>query len=104
MYSSNDFNSFEISTPAELLNQPLASAVLQIRKALPRKVPISEFEFIDHPGNTSIDQALKELYAIDAIDTMGQLTGILLRLNKIACIFYVHASLFFMQSTFYNQI
>lgn len=72
LYTETAFESLEATTDAEIKRANLASVVLQL-KAMGIKDVLS-FDFIDPPSRGALLRAFELLYALEALDTKGNLT------------------------------
>lgn len=61
-------------TPPEILRSSLLSAVLQL-KSLPLQVDVLSFDFLDKPTTESLQDALRQLFVIGAINCDGAITA-----------------------------
>lgn len=54
-------------TLPEIQRTPLLGAVLHL-KSLPLNIDVLTFDFVDPPARTSLEEALRQLHVLDAID------------------------------------
>uniref|UniRef100_A0A7N0T0X3 RNA helicase n=1 Tax=Kalanchoe fedtschenkoi TaxID=63787 RepID=A0A7N0T0X3_KALFE len=63
-------------TVPEILRSSLAGSVLYLKSLDLPDIDILEFDFLDPPSLESLEDALKQLYLIDAIDENGLITSV----------------------------
>lgn len=63
-------------TVPEILRSSLAGSVLYLKSLDLPDIDILKFDFLDAPSPDSLEDALKQLYLIDAIDENGSITSI----------------------------
>ncbi|XP_057819000.2 probable pre-mRNA-splicing factor ATP-dependent RNA helicase DEAH4 isoform X2 [Cryptomeria japonica] len=64
------------ATIPEIQRSSLASAVLHLKSLDLPDIDVLKFDFLDQPSRESLEDALKQLYLIDAIDDDGLITKI----------------------------
>ncbi|XWS34600.1 hypothetical protein CRYUN_Cryun21dG0052300 [Craigia yunnanensis] len=77
LYSSRVYNDdfLDVTVP-EILRSSLAGSVLYLKSLDLPDIDILKFDFLDPPSTESLEDALKQLYLIDAIDENGSITSI----------------------------
>eukprot|EP00890_Picochlorum_soloecismus_P001392 jgi/Picsp_1/2253/NSC_05717-R1_atp-dependent rna len=73
LYTRDTFESMIDTTNPEINRTCLSGAVLYL-KSLPVQFNILEFDFIDKPEREGLEDALRQLYILDAIDRNGFIT------------------------------
>lgn len=77
LYPSIIYNEdFLEATVPEILRSSLAGSVLYLKSLNLPDIDILKFDFLDSPSSESLEDALKQLYLIDAIDENGSVTSI----------------------------
>jgi ATP-dependent helicase HrpA len=74
LYDEADYNSREDYTPPEILRTNLASVILQTMSL--NLGPITEFPFLDAPRAANINDGLRTLFELGAVDENDQLTDV----------------------------
>ncbi|KAJ3671464.1 hypothetical protein LUZ60_007543 [Juncus effusus] len=64
------------ATIPEIQRSSLASSVLYLKSLNLQDIDILKFDFLDPPSRESLEDALRQLYLIDAIDENGKITDI----------------------------
>lgn len=77
MYTSMDYQEelLDVTVP-EIQRSSLAGSVLYLKSLDLPDIDILRFDFLDPPTSESLEDALKQLYLIDAIDENGSITRI----------------------------
>ncbi|KAF4378789.1 hypothetical protein F8388_006240 [Cannabis sativa] len=77
LYPSAVYNDefLDVTIP-EIQRSSLAGTVLYLKSLDLRDIDILKFDFLDPPSSESLEDALKQLYLIDAIDENGLITSI----------------------------
>lgn len=73
LYTHDTFDSM-ISTASPEINRTCLSGAVLYLKSLPVEINILEFDFIDKPEREGLEDALRQLYILDAIDRKGVIT------------------------------
>lgn len=81
LYSEDNFKAREAFTSAEILRSNLASVILQMRRLHIRD--IEHFDFIDRPDQRLLNDGIKLLQELNAVDDKQQLTAIGKQLSVI---------------------
>ncbi|KAK7246966.1 hypothetical protein RIF29_41839 [Crotalaria pallida] len=77
LYPSRVYNDeFLDATVPEIQRSSLAGSVLYLKSLDLPDIDILKFDFLDPPSSESLEDALKQLYLIDAIDENGAITSI----------------------------
>ncbi|KAK2975250.1 hypothetical protein RJ640_028002 [Escallonia rubra] len=77
LYPSIVYNDdFLDATVPEILRSSLAGSVLYLKSLDLPDIDILKFDFLDSPSFESLEDALKQLYVIDAIDENGTVTSV----------------------------
>ncbi|KAK3032066.1 hypothetical protein RJ639_036280 [Escallonia herrerae] len=76
LYPSIVYNDFLDATVPEILRSSLAGSVLYLKSLDLPDIDILKFDFLDSPSFESLEDALKQLYLIDAIDENGTITSV----------------------------
>ncbi|XVE85269.1 hypothetical protein DITRI_Ditri17bG0078600 [Diplodiscus trichospermus] len=77
LYPSRVYNDeFLDATVPEIQRSSLAGSVLYLKSLDLPDIDILKFDFLDPPSTESLEDALKQLYLIDAIDENGSITSI----------------------------
>ncbi|KAL4364375.1 hypothetical protein GQ457_04G008520 [Hibiscus cannabinus] len=77
LYPSRLYNEeFLDATVPEIQRSSLAGSVLYLKSLDLPDIDILKFDFLDPPSTESLEDALKQLYLIDAIDENGSITSI----------------------------
>ncbi|KAM0904613.1 hypothetical protein ACQ4PT_017907 [Festuca glaucescens] len=69
-------NEFLEATIPEIQRTSLAGSVLYLKSLNLPDIDILKFDFLDPPSRESLEDALRQLYLIDAIDESGQITDV----------------------------
>uniref|UniRef100_A0A804R0Z6 RNA helicase n=1 Tax=Zea mays TaxID=4577 RepID=A0A804R0Z6_MAIZE len=69
-------NEFLEATVPEIQRSSLAGSVLYLKSLNLPDINILKFDFLDPPSRESLEDALRQLYLIDAIDENGQITDV----------------------------
>ncbi|XP_020523399.1 probable pre-mRNA-splicing factor ATP-dependent RNA helicase DEAH4 isoform X2 [Amborella trichopoda] len=64
------------ATVPEIQRSSLAGSVLYLKSLDLRDIDVLQFDFLDRPSPLSLEDALKQLYLIDAIDENGSITKV----------------------------
>ncbi|EXB94988.1 putative pre-mRNA-splicing factor ATP-dependent RNA helicase [Morus notabilis] len=77
LYPSSVYNDefLDVTVP-EIQRCSLAGSVLYLKSLDLSDIDILKFDFLDPPSSESLEDALRQLYLIDAIDENGQITSI----------------------------
>ncbi|XP_022132197.1 probable pre-mRNA-splicing factor ATP-dependent RNA helicase DEAH4 isoform X1 [Momordica charantia] len=77
LYTSMDYQEefLDVTVP-EIQRSSLAGSVLYLKSLDLPDIDILRFDFLDPPTSESLEDALKQLYLIDAIDENGSITSI----------------------------
>ncbi|GAB2280602.1 hypothetical protein Dimus_015231 [Dionaea muscipula] len=70
------YDEFLDATVPEILRSSLAGCVLYLKSLDLPDIDILKFDFLDPPSYESLEDALRQLYLIDAIDENGSITSI----------------------------
>lgn len=77
LYPSSIYqNEFLEATIPEIQRTSLAGSVLYLKSLNLPDIDILKFDFLDPPSRESLEDALRQLYLIDAIDESGQITDV----------------------------
>uniref|UniRef100_A0ACD6A2Q5 Uncharacterized protein n=1 Tax=Avena sativa TaxID=4498 RepID=A0ACD6A2Q5_AVESA len=77
LYPSSIYqNEFLEATVPEIQRTSLAGSVLYLKSLNLPDIDILKFDFLDPPSRESLEDALRQLYLIDAIDESGQITDV----------------------------
>lgn len=77
LYTREMYEKMPETTAPEIQRSPLTSIVLYLKSlSLARAMNILDFDFIDKPDRSSIEDSLKQLYVLGALDIDGNITGV----------------------------
>lgn len=75
LYTSSTYQNLRPTTEPEIKRTSMMQAVLYL-KSLPVTMNIFEFDFIDRPDAAAVEESLRQLYIIGAIDKDGSISDV----------------------------
>ncbi|KAI8112991.1 hypothetical protein M9435_002997 [Picochlorum sp. BPE23] len=75
LYTSATYENLRATTEPEIKRTSMMQAVLYL-KSLPLTMNIFEFDFIDRPDAAAVEESLRQLYIIGAIDKAGNISDV----------------------------
>lgn len=82
LYPKQVYMNMQDTTLPEIQRTSLVGAILYL-KSLPLKINVLDFDFIDKPDKAALEDALRQLFMLDAIDLDGEITQIGLAMAQL---------------------